>query len=142
MLTDGSDPQLLESAANEGVLLMLDLDRQDWSVQLRNVARSPAVGIVVVPASAPLQQCRQLAPNLLIAKRYSAESTTVELDQVDVLFCELNEATTTSHLGCDLKPVLGYRPVPDLRDLTSARAACDVLQRDLAPDYDLSGYLV
>lgn len=61
MLAEDSPQTLLESAAKEGVMLVVDLDRQDWSDRLRKAASWPAVAIAVVPASTSLQECRRQA---------------------------------------------------------------------------------
>ncbi len=135
-------PNLLELATEQGLMLMLDLEQANWSDRLPQVAKSPAVVIVVVPLDASLERCRELAPNLLIAKRLPDDKFASALDQVDVLLCDLGQSSGRTQLHCREKPVIGYRGSPGLTDLVTARAACDALQRDLAPEFDLSGYVV
>ena len=142
IFADDPPSNLLEQATEQGLMLMLDLEQDNWSARLPQVAKSPSVAIVVVPFDASLERCRELAPNLLIAKRLPDDKFASGLDQVDVLLCDLGQLEGRTQLNCREKPVVGYRGSPGLIDLVAARAACDALQRDLAPGFDLSGYVV
>jgi hypothetical protein len=56
---------------------------------------------------------------------------------------EGNNADDIAQRARDLSlPVLACRPLLDVTDMTSARAACDTLQRDLAGRGEFAGYVV
>lgn len=142
MLVDDPLDSLLDRAAELGVMLIINLEVRYLPDRLRQVSQSPAVVMAIVPPETTLEECRAQAPNLLIAKRFAADASETSPQDVDVILCQTKGSESSALLGCNSIPVVAVRHDDRWADLTAARAACDALQRDLAPRFDLSGYLV
>ncbi len=138
---------VLESASRRGVPLMIDL-RETGENELERLAWSPAV----VGAIFSSEQLR--TQPLLAASRSGRFPVGVVVD-VD------SQASDTANIPCNFfvvelctdqrppgwlasaeKPVIVIRQGAKQADLATARAACDRLQAELAPEFDLAGYFV
>lgn len=140
-MTFAPTEEIVSRASELGVMLMVGVEGEDWQPQLRQLAQSPSVCIAVVPGDAHLAQCRELAPNVLIAKYATSVIPPDAETKADVWICNTEQPIADELYACDTTPVIGQRN-GRFEDLEAARAACDALQRDLAPKHDLSGYLV
>src|SRR5262249_27836885 len=113
--------------------------------RIRDIARYPGVAIVATDATLPIDFSRsQLSPNLLLAQWLSPEHWPERQPWADLLMVCADEPellVEASSLG--EVPIIAARFVMNSSlDLASARAACDALQRDLAPLGQFAGYIV
>ena len=137
-----------EEASNIGVMItvLAQGTAEQVTAQLKRYARHAAAAIAIVDGNldtAP-QLLRDAAPNLLLFQPESAEDHMWEAAPwaQGIMAPALNAAQFALAAGsCDL-PVLATRPLGPTDDLATARAACDRLQRDLAPYCQCAGYIV
>ena len=84
--------------------------------------------------------------NLLLAQQVKADDRIVEADvaaAADVIAVELAEGDRPpAWIAKVSKPVIAIRRGRVYADFFEARAACDRLQAELAPDFNLAGYFV
>lgn len=146
LLVESPSDKLCEDATRLGVVLFADLtaDGRDLSDVLRQLARWPAVAVVLLNAGAQLQSnIRSTARNLLLAERRDDTSLGPPRAWADIVVCEVATAAELVRLAAGLTvPVIARRPAGWCDDLTHARRACDSLQRDLAGLADIAGYVV
>jgi len=133
--------ELLMEAVELGVMLMVDLENDDWQTELARMAQLPAVAIAIVPAGVPLSACRAVAPNLLVGKRIGQGDLADLAGQADLIIGSADDPAGASCLEFSELPLVGERKA-EFDNPVLARAACDRLQADLAPRFQLSGYLV
>jgi hypothetical protein len=81
---------------------------------------------------------KQVAPNVLLAA--NAEDA-ANRENADVIVWQVGSDIEVAPFAFN-KPIIAVRPLTLRIPLVDARAACDALQRDLAPRYDLAGYFV
>jgi hypothetical protein len=137
---------LLARASSGGALAAVVADQQATDVPslLRQLARFPAVCLVVVRGNLPSDfRLTEHAPNLLLAQAIGqgdplelapwAQLAWVQADDPRLLTCVAALAEV---------PVVAVRPLVTPLPLGTARAACDKLQRDLAPNGQYAGYVV
>ena len=132
---------LLIAASDLGVMLMVDLEKADWRTELARIAQLPAVAIAIVPAEVSLDECRSVAPNLLVAKRIGQGNLMDLAEKADLIIGSADDPARTSCFEFSELPLVGERKA-EFDNPVLARAACDRLQADLAPRFQLSGYLV
>lgn len=147
LLVESPSDKLCEDATRLGVVLFADLtaDGRDLPDVLRQLARWPAVAVVLFNAGAQLQSnIRSTARNLLLAERRDGTSHgRPPRDWADIVVCEGTTAAELVRLAAGLTvPVIARRPAGWCDDLVHARRACDSLQRDLAGLVDIAGYVV
>jgi len=143
---DDSKPGDLIEASACGTLGVVHLAECSGAVvpRMRQLALFPSVGIVVIDDPLPLDfRKSQVAPNLILAQWISpecywnrqawAEMLVVCADEPELVA----EATTFGEI-----PIFAARYLQPPVDLAAARAACDTLQRDLAPLGQFAGYVV
>ena len=140
-----------DSAAELGVVLCLDLrdaENVDFSA-LADIHFSPSIFLALVSSEQRDEpKIRDLLPShCLIAQCLSTESTesTVEesLDAGPVLAFDLKPGERPpAWVPMASRPVIAIRRSEDYTDLSQARAACDRLQAELAPEFNLAGYFV
>ncbi len=143
MVACNPDDALCEEASRCGVLLIADLrgfseSPESLTNTLSCLARWPAVGVAILPSDLLVFPRNDCPPNLLLGQVVSTSKPCTPASWADLLVCE--EAATPIARG--LLPILAYRPHPRLSSPAEARAACDRLQRDLAPGIDAAGYFV
>ncbi|MCI0362187.1 MAG: hypothetical protein L0211_27215 [Planctomycetaceae bacterium] len=138
--------ETLSEAAQWGALTIVEIDEtgQAAADRLRNLTRSPAVGIAVLRA--PLGSGfhkSTVAPNLLLAQRIGPGDTLViyEWAELAVVSAE-NLDEFARAIGRVSLPVVAERRLTAPQPITDARATCDALQRDLAPLGQFAGYIV
>jgi hypothetical protein len=105
-------------------------------VELARVGRHAAVFLAVLPEGvAATGSMRAAAPNLLLAERGASGGDCVWLNAAD-------GASYGAEANASSLPVVAHRPVETAMGLAGARAACDLLQRDLAGIGDYAGYFI
>jgi len=149
LLVDRYDPQFCATTDQQGVIVVLDLRSTEGTLDeiFRLLDWLPSVFLALVNAE-------QLArPNFNhhwpkqchLAQCLTAISTPDELTNfnTEALAVELapGERPPTWLASID-RPVIVIRRGEDYADLVAARAACDRLQAELAPEFDLAGYFV
>jgi hypothetical protein len=142
---------LCKLASRYGMLIIADLringNHASFSAvaqTARLVAQWPAVVMAIVDAGAlPGLEPRGAIRNLLIAQYISAADP-LPLDlQAQIIFAEVGElGRFANRFENSNRPIIAVRPLPHTTKIESARAACDVLQADLAPYGDFAGYIV
>jgi glycosyl hydrolase family 2 len=141
-----SNLEPLAEAAQWGTLAVVNLSQGGTSAtaRLRELAQHPAVAIVAVEQ--PLRDDFKkplVAPNLLFAQVMRADQVPRVLPWADLLLASAtNPDRVASVIAQSELPVLAARPLVAPADLAVARAACDMLQRDLAPLGQFAGYIV
>ena len=148
IVVDRPTDELCEAASRQGVIVVANA--RDDGVELENVLRRlaqwPAVVLCVVdgdlsPDTAP----RQLAPNLTLAQRWPSDGAPPAIaNWAEAIWLEIGDDVRSASArvqNCSL-PVLACRCFAHDVELSRARAACDELQRDLAPFGDFAGYVI
>ena len=142
-VSDGSDPESLAEASQWGALSVVQIQQHgEEAVQrLRELARHPGVSIAAIHGALPADfKKSDAAPNLLLAQG-SRSSATAELEPWVELIATDELTWLTNSAALD-KPVIAIRRLDSFASVADARAACDVLQRDLAPIGQFAGYVV
>lgn len=132
----------LDEALWCGVPVAVCLASEAPQTRLAWLAQHPAVSLVVLPAAAQLDFApSELAPNLLVAQRLTGpHEKLAPWAQLAWIEAE-NVADVLKALPRTL-PVVVQRKLSRPVAPEQARAACDALQRDLAPLGPLAGFVV
>ena len=141
MLAHDPDDALCAQASRVGVLVVAELDKPDLP-QIRRLARWPAVAVVVLPTGARVD-LDGLAHNILLAARISANFELPLPDWAQIVLYEVTAGSEPSNViaSCPLPVIAAPASATKFTTIGEARAACDQLQRALAP-LDLAGYIV
>lgn len=114
-------------------------------VEVRRLARIPAVLAVIVPwpwpKSEDVEECRRAG----IGIWWIAETQTGSESPrwADALLVHAEQAMSADAIpDARSLPIVAFRPLTTSGSIERARAACDELQRDLAPRGDFAGYVV
>jgi hypothetical protein len=143
---------LCQLASHKGILLVADMRATLANVtshhvaeRVRAIAQWPAVIMAIFDdKSLPLIELSGSVRNLLLGQYISlSDSPAVVGEQAQVVFAEVGQPDefATQFKNCD-RPVIAVRRLPEPVKIEQARAACDALQRDLAPHGDFAGYIV
>jgi hypothetical protein len=142
---------LCELASHRGVLLIADLRSAHSNsvpsaaaAAVDEVAQWPAAAMAIVDANTlPLIEPRGAVRNLLIGQSVSADKPVAAAPNTQIIFAEVGELEdfVVRFRNCD-RPIIAVRRLPEPVKIEEARAACDALQRDLAPYGDFAGYVV
>lgn len=128
--------ELCHTASEVGVWIIAESSNP---TTIDHLANCPAVA-VIVPNLNPKTFSR-LPSGPLIGARWRAGGA-IETD-ADILLHEVRDiAKTKIELACCTRPVIALRPAPHVASLAEARTACEQLQRELAPELNLAGYIV
>ncbi|MEM8944441.1 MAG: hypothetical protein AAGD11_04595 [Planctomycetota bacterium] len=143
MVPNPSRP-FLQEASEQGVMIIADI--RDCSDNLTNQLLSftwqPSVGIVLPTMDACyLPHSQILAASINSAGHDSMGVLSEDWVKVVIVELETGEKPSASLAQID-KPVIAIRRGVEFADLHAARAACDRLQAELAPEFDLAGYFV
>ncbi len=149
LLVSQPSESLCAAACEQGVPLIADLTQSGKNLfsELAKLDWFPAVMMVLVEAKQLHQIRRSQSPphQLLLAHQLGvgAKPTAVEMSACDALAVVLtdNERPPDWLATCE-KPVVAIRRGKTYADWTAARHGCDVLQAELAPQFDLAGYFV
>lgn len=135
----------LAEASQWGALAIVELNcaASDAPDRLRELARHPAVALVIVRGELPANfKLSQIAPNLLLAQPFENAALVIH-PWAQVLWLENADAhLADSVLGRTALPIIVASPLAAPQPLADARAACDALQRDLADIGQFAGYIV
>ncbi len=137
--------ELCQQASQAGVMLIVWVDADCAVTQLGSLTGWAAVAVALLDRTPPqtLAALRQLAPNLLFGYELSETHLGSVIEGSDLLLCRADESLLRAAQRLQpTRSICGWRPAGRLRTVPEARAACDRLQRDLAPRFDLNGYLV
>ncbi|MGI9428380.1 MAG: hypothetical protein ACR2NM_06965 [Bythopirellula sp.] len=142
------DDSFCAAADQAGVIVGLDLRNVADSIDsiLTRLDFSPSVFLVIVDPdrhrSADFQG--RLASHCIVADCLSPRATAEDYaNSSTVVAFELDaDERPPSWLSMSSRPVIAIRRGKDYADLVEARAACDRLQAELAPEFDLAGYFV
>ena len=144
-ISAGADPEALAEASQWGAIAVVYVEQHGEEAvrRLRELSRHPGVAIVVIRGSLPTHFKKlDAAPNLLLAQERGSATTAEVESWADLLVIKADDLTRLSiSLGSD-KPAIAIRRLDPLDSVADARAACDVLQRDLAPMGQFAGYVV
>ena len=140
MLVTDPDEALCEKASRTGVVIVAHVTATvNLEDRVRRIAAHPSTTIVWLGNGCAHRNWRRLAPNVLFARSYPLAA---DDETCDMLVCEISHERPPQLPTNISKPLLALRPLQQRTPLSAARAACDTLQRDLAPQVDLAGYLV
>ena len=109
--------------------------------ELRRLAAWPCIATAVVDGDEVANLKLDKPMNLMLSQAIRREDTTASW--ADAFMVRTDDVPrvilrTMTSVG---KPVFAWRD-GDAESLSDARAGCDRLQSDLAPDFDLAGYFV
>ncbi len=142
MAVERPDEALLSEASRTGVAIVATCDSAstDPRDELRRVSRFPAVVMFVVGGEQrPTRDWRQIAPNVILAQRCSADQHELG-DATQVVF--VDEASLgEAWLARIEQAVIVSRASDTESTVIAARAGCDRLQGDSAKWGEFAGYL-
>jgi hypothetical protein len=147
---DDDDSKLIDlgEASECGTLAVIHVPEFVRSVvpRIRRLAEFPAVAIVVIEDPLPPNFHKlQVAPNLILAQWITPDCHWPPQSWAELLVvCADEQDLIAETLALGEFPIIAERREvfgPEL-DLATARAACDALQRDLAPLGQFAGYVV
>jgi hypothetical protein len=146
MVVDDPEESLCEQCSRDGVLLVAVISTLKPEAIARELARLgswPAVGVTVLGGNVQIDgEIALLAGNMLLAQRLKGLGPIQLAPWAKLAFCDVD---TQNRLPSGVEhnvPVLAFRAAGGMATVADARAACDQLQRDLAPVGDFAGYLV
>lgn len=148
MFVDRADDDLCRAADEAGVWLMTTAGDDESSAidDLIRLGRHPSVAVVIVKSEGNgVRELRTAAPNTLLARFSDRKFGVDAADSTDVLIPLLLDDGGSLGLpwaAASALPMLVMRPLDRRVPLTEARAACDVLQSDLAEKHDAAGFMV
>lgn len=126
-----------EAASKLGVPLLVDLRNAD-STAAATLHWHPAVMLALVTE----EQARASLPSNVLTAVCVATQSSAPTVPCHALAIELEPGERPPAWAANYdKPVIAIRKVHDA-EISSARAECDKLQADLAPEFDLAGYFV
>ncbi len=143
-------PRLCELASRRGMMLIADLrtsamrSEQDAVESLRSIAHWPAVLAAIVDAkTTPLIESRGAVRNLMIGQYVDCRQPAAVADTSQIVFAEVTDPRNFAAWAATFdRPVVAVRKLAQPAKIEEQRAACDALQRDLAPFGDFAGYMV
>ena len=155
LIVDDPSDELCREATRLGVLVVASVSTQPKASilsKLRRLAQFGAVPILLLrSAEISADELRVAAPNLLFALDIGWDSPILPdrspsyfiFTGADLALVEMKTSEQFVELvGNSPHPVGAWRPIREAISLADARAACDLLQRDLAPFGDYAGYVV
>jgi len=144
-VTDDMDARLAE-ASQRGAMAIVELRGQaDQLVgRLRILAMFPAAIMAVIHAQVPRQfGMKGVAPNLLLAQPLDPIREFVVQPWAHAIWAESHDLSVLKDLQATSdRPLIAVRRLTTPLAVDQARAACDELQRDLAPIGQFAGYVV
>jgi hypothetical protein len=137
MCTSNPSDDLVRAAGEHGIWLIAEADTESIALNLRN---RPAVALMVVSETI-LPRANRIPGGPLIAVHQNESGLAIA--QVDALIHTMKNISESKRelVGCEV-PVLAVRSQSDYTSLAGARIACEQLQRHLAPELSLAGYIV
>jgi hypothetical protein len=142
---EAGDEQLAE-ASQFGALTAVHIrgDAEQTAAALRRLAQQPAAALAVIDGQLPSEfEPAAIAPNLLLAQRLHANVNLPVQSWAQAIWANTQDTRVLEFLvGAIDRPIIAVRHLISPLPLDQARAACDVLQRDLAPIGQFAGYVV
>ena len=142
---DEMDARLAE-ASQRGAMAVVELsgEADEIIARLRILAMFPAAIMGVIRGHIPRQfGIKGVAPNLLLAQPLDPVREFVVQPWANVVWAETSDADVLKELvATSDRPIIAVRRLASPRSVDQARAACDELQRDLAPIGQFAGYVV
>ena len=133
---------MLRDASDKGVLTVVLLTGWDEEEHVQMLSSFAAVGVVVLPPQSPPLGFA-LPGNLLLAHHVKQGDEEPPRDDARLILGEVRDPATFASWAATMnRAVIAYRELWDRADVAAARAACDQLQRDLAPYGQFAGYIV
>lgn len=130
--------ELCRAASVQGVCLIAE-----WKSAIATMTglEHPAVAAAVVSVD-ELNTIQRTPATPLVGVR-NTECKNLEHTTADFLMYEVTDfaAAKQTLAGCN-RPVIAVRPRETYQTLAAARSACEQLQRELAPELNLAGYVV
>lgn len=144
LIADDTDAEALAEASQWGALSVVHIDGPGVLAvdRLRQLAQFPGAGIAVPLRPLPAGFDRSAAPNLLLAQLLGRDDPLAIDSWADLLIIAAEAREHLAAAAAMNKPVIVSRSLAAPVDLREARAACDKLQRDLAPIGQFAGYIV
>lgn len=145
LLLDTPAPDLTGEATQRGVPLLMRSGSGAWRENLAQMTLPPACLMVALPAEAGTtrEELDDLAPNTLKVAEFVEENRPQIPEWCDAMLApaapwlleQLRQAAPN-------RPLLAWKRAAPLESVASARRAAELLQQQLTPDFDLSGYVV
>ena len=112
--------------------------------QLRQLTLHPAVAMAIIHGDLPRDFGQSaVTPNLLLAQHWNPSANLLPQPWADAIWADASSPKLLSDLSSSTShPIIAVRPLPSPLPIDQARAACDQLQRDLAPIGQFAGYIV
>jgi hypothetical protein len=136
----------LAEASQFGAIVVVRVDGVDEHIApaLRRLALHPAVALAVIENQLPGNfQHAAIAPNLLLAQRLENGATFTPQPWAHAIWADADDTRALKTLLRAIdRPIIAVRRLTSPLPLDQARAACDLLQRDLAPIGQFAGYIV
>jgi len=141
-----AEHEVLAEASQWGAICAAEVrgTPEQTSDRLRQLSQYPGVAIALVRGNLVADfQRPQFAPNLLLAQVISRGDELVARPWANLLWAQTDDPLLVGRITTLAElPVVACRKLPDPQPLAAARAACDVLQRDLASIGQFAGYIV
>jgi hypothetical protein len=145
-VSDQADEERLLEASQWGAIAAVGIGGRSEEIadHLRQLALHPAAALAIVNGDLPRDfKPPSVAPNILLAQRHKATDPLAVRPWANLLWAEVSEAEALSKLmPMAALPVVAVRRLASPLPIDQARAACDQLQRDLAPIGQFAGYIV
>jgi hypothetical protein len=145
-VTVNPEDECLADAAQWGSLTVVELTADAGSLvsRLRGLARFPGVAVAVVRGAPPAAvQPADIGPNLILAQFLGPGDPPVRASWAQVVLAAAADPRRVAEVAGALDvPLVAVRPLDEPLPIAAARAACDALQRDLAPYGQFAGYIV
>jgi hypothetical protein len=133
-------------ASELGVLVVARISGTppEFERKVRRLSAYPAVGFMeLAPVGGISGDFKQAARNVLLVYRVEPSGPIQPPAWADVILCPANDLEAAAAVAAQSRlPVIAERRLREPVGLSEARAACDVLQRDLAGRGDFAGYIV
>jgi hypothetical protein len=143
LVADEFDADTLTEASEWGALAAIHVPGNDFAARLRELSRFPAAAIALLGEPLPEDfDPRASAPNLLLGQIIESDDPPPRDPRVHLVFAGADLLVHSTLVRSTGKPIIVIRRLSAPRSLSEARAACDELQRDLAPLGQFAGYIV
>ncbi len=144
-VVEPGDTELAAACALQGVPLAARISSAEWPAACRTVSAWPACLMAILPAtlSAARDEIKQLTPNLILAAELDlGDPMSVPAWADAILSPALPDRLAEIQQVYPSKVLMAAAQVGALQGPAAARCACELLQQRLAPEFNLSGYLV
>jgi hypothetical protein len=145
-VTERPDNERLAEASQWGApaVVHVEGDAGRLAGTLKQLAMHPAVALAVVHGDLPSDiKPASIAPNIMLAQPVPSSAGLPAEPWAQVLWAEVSDPKALAPLlAKSAAPIIVVRQLASRLPIEQARAACDQLQRDLAPVGQFAGYVV